>query len=516
MIMAHTMISDALKADMAAKGVDLPATQAILADLNAGLYDGITAVEATGVPPVDGVSIVPASAGMHYSVPVSVARERLAGFGLGLPPGAVVQGASATLDRAALEDLGERLYPVTAWGVLNGGSATSYADRKKNGSIGPGVFDAVRAGFELLAPLCEGRPKGVTPAYVNPDGSPGESFLILKMRAALLRAARYVERFGRPERPALPFFQMTSDGTDAQLAASYAEYARHPWIAPLVALSGTDPTRPRSAVQPLLAAFTHSGEGRPKRIFDRAYGKPDTAIALPGGHGQSFRVLAGVYRDLLADGYRYAYIGNVDNAGYYPDPAELAVMALSGAEAAFEFSWRTPVDIKGGVLVTTADGRRTVADIGQAISFDRVQALEAAGERVLFNCATGLFDLRKLVPRLDDIARRLPVRLSDQDKDSGRYSQAEQSTWEVVGLLDAPLGFAVEKGERFIAAKLLAETVLASGASAAGGATATAGPGAATLPADVAATAAMMSDGLRAVLSGPCGLRLRDGVWVPA
>jgi len=97
------------------------------------------------------------------------------------------------------------------------------------------------------------------------------------------------------------------------------------------------------------------------------------------------------------------------------------------------------------------------------------------------------------------------VRVSDQDKDAGRYSQAEQSTWEVVGLLDAPLGFAVEKGERFIAAKLLAETVLASGAGAAS-----------ALPADVAATAAMMSEGLRAVLSGPCGLRLQNGVWVPA
>jgi hypothetical protein len=512
------MMNEALKADLLAKGVDLGATQTILADLNAGLYDGITAVEAAGVPPVDGVAIVPASTAMSYSVPASVARERLATFGLGLPPGTVIDGATATLDRAALEDMGERLYPVTAWGVLNGGSATSYADRKKNGSIGPGVFDAVRSGFELLAPLCEGKPKGVTPAYVNPDGSPGESFLILKMRAALLRAARYVERFGRPERPALPFFQMTSDGTDAQLAAAYAGYASHPWIAPLVALSGTDPTRPRSAIQPLLAAFTHSTEGRPRRIFDHAYGKPDSAIALPGGHGQSFRVLAEVYRNLLADGYRYAYIGNVDNVGYYPDPAELAVMALSGAEAAFEFSWRTPVDIKGGVLVTTTDGRRTVADIGQAISFDRVKALEASGERVLFNCATGLFDLEKLVPRLDDIARQLPVRVSDQDKDSGRYSQAEQSTWEVVGLLEAPLGFAVEKGERFIAAKLLAETVLASGASPARGAVVASGSGggAVALPADVAATSAMMSEGLRAVMSGPCGLRLRNGVWQPA
>ncbi|HPG86523.1 MAG TPA: hypothetical protein PLQ29_07460, partial [Spirochaetales bacterium] len=174
-------------------------------------------------------------------------------------------------------------------------------------------------------------------------------------------------------------------------------------------------------------------------------------------------------------------------------------------------SYRTPVDIKGGILVTTAEGGRTVADIGQAISFERVQELEAAGSRVLFNCATGLFDLARLVPRLDEIARRLPVRISDQDKDAGRYSQAEQSTWEVVGLIDEPLGFAVEKGERFIAAKLLAETVLASGTAGAGAA----GAGAA-LPPSVAATAETMSRGLSDVLSGPCGLRLDGGAWRPA
>lgn len=514
--MDPTRIHEALRADMEAKGVDLDTTLSILAALNAGEYDAIVPVEAAGVPPVDGCSIVPAGASMSYSLPVELARERLGAFGLGLPGAALLRDGTVRLDRPALEDLGERLYPLTAWGVLNGGSATSYADRKKNNSLGPGVFEAIRQGFELLAPLCEGRPKGLTPAYLNPDGSPGESFLVLKMRAALLRAARYVDRFGQPERPALPFFQMTSDGTDGPLAEAYTAYAGHPWLAPLIKRSGTDPTRPRSARQPLLAAFTHSGEGRPRGIFNQAYGKPHSCIALPGGHGQSFRVLAGVYRGLLADGYRYAYIGNVDNAGYYPDPAELAVMALSDAEAAFEFSYRTPVDIKGGVLVMTGDGRRTVADIGQSISFDRVLALEAAGERVLFNCATGLFDLKKLVPRLDDIARRLPVRISDQDKDAGRYSQAEQSTWEVVGLLDAPLGFAVEKGERFIAAKLLAETLLASGAVVASGAGAASGTSVSALPPDVAATAEMMSRGLAAVLSGPCGLKLANGVWQPA
>lgn len=497
-------IRQALRDDMISKGIDIALTESILADINAGLHDGSKDIDVAGVPKVDGVSIVPSGRGMRYRIARTSAQERLYDLGLSLPEILCMDGDMVVFDRSALIDLGERLYPLTAWGVLNGGSATSYADIKKNNALGPDVFMSVKKGFDLLAPLCEGRPKGISPAYINPDGTPGESFILLKMRAALLRANRYVQRFGRPERPVLPFFQMTSELTDLPLAEAYRSYAEHPWLASLIRSTGSDPTKPLSAKQPLLAAFTHSKEGSPRRVFSKAYGKPDSAIALPGGHGQGFRVLADVYRTLLSQGYRYAYLGNVDNVGYYPDAAELAVMALSGAKAAFDFSYRTPIDTKGGVLVDTKDGRRTVADIGQAISFDRVIALEADGNRVLFNCATGLFDLAYLVPRLDDIAKRLPLHVSDQDKDAGRYSQAEQTTWEVIGLIDRPLGFAVEKGERFIAAKLLTETVLASTEES---------DLSASLPTDVSATATMMAKGLRGVLSEVCELHVKDGLW---
>ncbi|MBN2873625.1 MAG: UTP--glucose-1-phosphate uridylyltransferase [Spirochaetales bacterium] len=491
---------------MLSKGIDIEQTLAILDSLNAGLHDHATSVTVVGVPKVDGRSIVASGADANYTMNEEDAHARLSLHGVPMPAGAELRGGSVAFTRAALVDLGERLYDRTAWGVLNGGSATSYADRKKNSALGSAVFAAILPGFELLAPLCEGQPKGLTPAYINPDGSPGASFLVLKMRAALLKAARYARRFGSSLRPVLPFFQMTSAGTDEALARAYTEYATHPWLAPLIAAAGTDPTKPRSARQALLAAFTHSADGKPYRIFDHAYGKVDSAIALPGGHGQSFKVLSGVYKRLLADGYRYAWLGNVDNIAYSPEPAELAIAMLSGAEAAFEFSYRTPVDVKGGILVVTADGRKTVADIGQAISFESVLDLERRGERVLFNCATCVLDLEQIVPRLDYIRDNLPVRISDQDKDSGRYSQAEQSTWESVGLLDKPLGFAVQKGERFIAAKLLAETVLASGAVRDGS----------ELPPDIAATAAMMSGGLESVLSDVCGLKLEAGRWVPA
>ena len=253
----------------------------------------------------------------------------------------------------------------------------------------------------------------------------------------------------------------------------------------------------------MIAAYTHSAEGRPKRVFDRSHGRPDSAIALPGGHGQCFRVLAPALRALHGSGARFAYLGNVDNLGFIPDPFEIAILALSGRPAAFDFSLRTPMDVKGGILVETSSGGRTVADIGPAISFDEVKRLEASGSSILFNCAIGLFDLDRLVPRLDEIGRDLPVRFTDQDKDAGKYSQAEQVTWEVASLLPGFLAFAVDKYDRFIAAKLLAETLLTSGAAA----------GDSRVPSELAETSRKLKAALDIKLAGPYGLEARGGRW---
>ncbi len=174
----------ALLADMKAKGIDAGLSLSILDDYNAGLYDSSGPVVATGVPAVDGRSVVSLSApagrgpgapaGFSYAVPARAARERLDELGIPLPPSAR-DGKKDTLafDTQALERIGEALLGRTAFGVLNGGSATSYADSKKNLAFGQGVFDALAPSYERLAPLCKDEPKGLTPAYLEPDGSPG-------------------------------------------------------------------------------------------------------------------------------------------------------------------------------------------------------------------------------------------------------------------------------------------------------------------------------------------------------
>lgn len=153
----------------------------------------------------------------------------------------------------------------------------------------------------------------------------------------------------------------------------------------------------------------------------------------------------------------------MDNLGNLPDPKGIALLALAGKEAAFDFSFKTPVDVKGGILVEDQRGRLNCADIGIAIPRETVEAREKEGAPILFNCATGLFSLDSLVPRIDRIIAELPLRTSIQDKDPGRYAQTEQVTWEILGMLEDFFVYGVEKSERFLASKLLLENLLTSG-----------------------------------------------------
>jgi hypothetical protein len=493
-------------------GIDVESTK-ILLDLANGpgaapaKAESELTIEGPGSPGV----LTEAEAGAFHADAAAI-RARLAELGLEPPLGLPARGP-AQLSKEALHDLGVRLYARTAFGVLNGGSATSYGDAKRNDSMSPELFSLFRPDFEEKARSVRGQPKGLAPAFFNPDGSPGPSFLEMKFRGIAERVAEFESSGCKSPRPPLPFFQMTSQANDAELREAAAQLAdsvasgRAARSKPIPVMTGT---------QRMVAALTHRDEGLPRRVFDRAYGKEGCVLPLPGGHGQSFSALEPVYRGLLDQGYRYAYVGNVDNLGYTVSPASLARFALSGAEAAFEFSLKTPLDVKGGILVRRPDGRLSCADIGQAIASAEVAAFEARGGTALFNCATGLFDLSALVPALARIQRSLPIRISEQDKDIGRYAQAEQNLWESMPLFERVVAFAVDKHRRFLPAKMLIDTLVTSGArlgeieacaSGGGELAARLGP--------YAAAARRLHAGLNRALREEYGMVLRGGRWIP-
>lgn len=528
-------IPDILRADMERKNIDIPLSLKVLEELNRSLSAGDKSPGIRALPPLDDPRIVRLENSnrdegkpLVFVEPVA-AEARFARYGLELPRELRRQQGRcpeklAAFSRSQLSAIGKALLPYTAYGVLTGGSATSYADEKKNLSLGSEVFQTLRDQFERMAPLCRGRPKGSTPAFINPDGSPGPSFLELKMRQRLLAAkeiggpARLTRLTlpdgrsfgGAPEgrtrgREFIPLYQMTSRATHEVLAADYRKAEVSDYIRPLAAKLDMEPARWRSGVQPLICAYTHSSEGEPRRIFDHAFGGEYASLPLPGGHGQCFTVLKEVFTQLRGLGIRYAYLGNVDNLGYTIDPVELAIMALTESPAGFEFSPRSPLDLKGGVLAEDEKGRWTVADIGPAISFEELLIMEKRAGSSLFNCATAIFDLDFLIPRIDDIAQRLPLRVSDQDKDAGRYSQVEQVAWEVMALLPDCTVFSVEKSQRFLAAKLLIDTLLTSGV----------GLDDPRLPIHIRKTATVLHEGLTRLLGTVYQLELADGRWLP-
>lgn len=534
----HQEIHPDLRADMLAKHIDIELALSILDRYNRGEFDHVEKIVPAGVPPVDGIHVVDvrnrqANATL-FKFPKREALQNLAERNVKLPEGipeTTESGAAyLLLDAAKLEAIGRQIVPSCAYGVLNGGSATSYADLRKNRAIDEALFSALKPAFERYSGLCRDLPKGLTPAYINPDGSPGASFLELKMRARLLAANRAgfaasdalvvapengsaprssmlstEARAGQPERLFMPLYQMTSTGNHDQLLSAYAELSSSPFLSTLSLRTGLDAAQWLSGKQPLIAAYTHSSEGMPKRIFDRAYGKEHSSLALPGGHGQCFMVLADTFRALQQQGIRYAMLSNVDNLGAFIDPVELAILAISGRPAGFDFAYRTPIDVKGGILVRTQDGTKNVVDIGPAIDIKEVETLEKQGEAILFNCATGIFDLEWLVPNLENIAHSLPVRFTDQVKDAGSYSQAEQVTWEIVSLLPDFVAFAVNKERRFLAAKMLAEMLLTSGF----------GNDVPSVPEVLRQVGAALHDGQSWLLQNVYGLELVNGCWVP-
>ncbi len=518
--------------NMESKQIDVDLSLSILSAYNRGEYDRFKPVKVGELPDVDGSTVVDFTGEPSLTVDAQTVRDRLGDL---LPdelladlpalaPGsarAAADDGALVFDAAALERVGLLLMPRVAYGVLNGGSATSYADRTKNSGFSSALLELLGPEFDRLSELSEGAPKGVTPAFVNPDGTFGPSFLQLKMRHLLITALRSRSAyrralgdaaaavFDRLPSPLAPLFQMTSHQTHDELARNYDRYRDDPLLSDLIAATGIDATEVIGAVQPLVSAYTHSDEGRPKRVFASAHERYDEPIALPGGHGQSFAVLKETYQRLFDSGKRFVYLGNVDNIGFLPSPIGIAYLALTGKQAGFDFAYKTPVDVKGGILVRDTDGRLSCADIGPAVSKEDVLSAEKSGRPILFNAATGLFDLSFLTRNIDRIARDLPTRFTDQDKDAGRYSQAEQVTWEVIGMLDDFLVFSVSKWDRLLAAKLLLETLMTSGLRADHPAYPTSDD-----PAnDLRATARKLNEGLTRKLEHDYAMRLEGERW---
>ncbi|GAA5162114.1 UTP--glucose-1-phosphate uridylyltransferase [Ornithinimicrobium tianjinense] len=188
----------------------------------------------------------------------------------------------------------------------------------------------------------------------------------------------------------------------------------------------------------------------------------------PPGHGDLYPSLlaSGLLDRLLADGYRYAFVSNVDNLGAVPDPALAAWFAGSGAGYAAEVCRRTEMDKKGGHLVRRrADGRLVLRDTAQTAPEELVHFMD--GEKHPYVNTNNLwFDLERLRAMLEERGGVMDLPLirnaktvDPTDKASTPVIQIESAMGGAVELFEDAVSVGVSR-ERFAPVKTTNELLL--------------------------------------------------------
>ena len=141
-------------------GADWSFSKDILDRLNNGTLT-VPKVEVAGFPPLDGRQILDLRGDGPWLVPRAAAMQALSNLLPEVDAETIFpQGSSpeVELEGPVLENLGLRLSQVTAFGVLNGGMATSYADTKKNQALGSGLYSIYKSDLEHMAEMTAGLP----------------------------------------------------------------------------------------------------------------------------------------------------------------------------------------------------------------------------------------------------------------------------------------------------------------------------------------------------------------------
>jgi len=201
----------------------------------------------------------------------------------------------------------------------------------------------------------------------------------------------------------------------------------------------------------------------PKIVADTlepvAWGADSSLEWCPPGHGDLFTALltSGTLDDLLAHGFRYAFVSNVDNVGAVVDPRILAWFAGEGVPFCMEALRRTPADRKGGHLARR-DGRLVLREIAQTPDED-VDAFQDVSRHRFFNTNNLWVDLEALRAVLSarDGVLGLPLIVNRKtvdpaDKASPAVFQLETAMGAAIEVFDGARALLVPR-ERFAPTK---------------------------------------------------------------
>ncbi len=130
---------------------------------------------------------------------------------------------------------------------------------------------------------------------------------------------------------------------------------------------------------------------------------------VPPGHGDVYLSLyrSGLLERLRKDGYRWAFISNLDNLAASLEPWILGLIERESVDFLLEVTERTPADRKGGTLVVR-NGGLDLLEIAQVPSEQR-DAFMDINRFAVFNTNNVWVDLEKLASLLSTDSLRLPL-----------------------------------------------------------------------------------------------------------
>jgi UTP--glucose-1-phosphate uridylyltransferase len=122
----------------------------------------------------------------------------------------------------------------------------------------------------------------------------------------------------------------------------------------------------------------------------------------PPGHGDLYTALvtSGMLDQLLAAGYRYAFVSNADNLGAVLDPKILGWVAAEEVPFLMEVADRTPADRKGGHIAQRRGDGLVLREVAQTPEED-LDAFQDIQRHRYFNTNTLWVDLEALRDQLE-------------------------------------------------------------------------------------------------------------------
>ena len=179
----------------------------------------------------------------------------------------------------------------------------------------------------------------------------------------------------------------------------------------------------------------------------------------PAGHGDVYMSLcvSGILDELVKNGFRFAFISNIDNTGAVFDVSIANYMAKNNISFLMEVCRRGEMDKKGGHIAKTRDGHYILRERAQA-SPDEIPEFENIEKYSYFNTNSIWVDLLKLsglfkkagIIELPFIANEKT--LNPNDKATPKVYQVEQAMGAAISLFDGAKLLEIEK-KRFFPVK---------------------------------------------------------------